>query len=162
VQTDEPQIFRFNWQVGVILAITGVALIIPLIGVGFLVNALLHPKTVPMVVQPEAPFRKSLEDIANQKLGASTSLGNDSNTLAISSKDPVAETARVEQLARQVGGFSLPPEQESVVTRVTVQIPRNQLDSFRQACWNPQVSVSSAKPDSSTELLQIVISKQQP
>lgn len=160
MQTEEQQIFRFNWQVGVILAITAVALIIPLIGVGFLAHALLNPKTVPIVAQPEPPFRKSLEDLANEKLGAAIGLSVGANSLKLSSKDVLAEVARVEALARAAGGSTLPPEQIGEGTRLTVQIPRNQLESFRQACQNPQSTLVQSAPDPSTELLEIVIQKE--
>lgn len=150
MQTDEKQKFRFNWQVGVIIAVTMVMLIIPLAGVGVLISYLVGPKKEFENIKVELPFRKPLEDIANKELGSKTSLSDAGKGTPVETDRPAAE---VETLAKAFGGYALVSEDGS---KLTVQIPGNLAEDFRKACLDPSIIQPSKKPDDTRVLVEVV------
>lgn len=151
MQTDEKQIFRFNWQVGVVIAVTMVMLIIPLAGVAVLVNYLVKPKKEIAMGLVEPPFRKPLEDIANKELGSKTSLTDEGKTGSVETERSSSE---VEGLAKAFGGYALVSEDG---TRLRVQLPGNQVEDFRRACLDRAVAPLAKPRDDTRVLVEVVI-----
>ncbi|CAN5601500.1 hypothetical protein BH09VER1_BH09VER1_20680 [soil metagenome] len=162
MQTDEQQIFRFNWQVGVIAGVTIVMLIIPLAGVVLCIQHFLQPKPAAVVQQAEPPFRKSLEDIADQRLGGNLTLALDQNIIEFSAENMDVEAARVAATATAYGGFALPAEVKDESAKMTVQIPGNQLGGFSKACLDPAGAPKPSAPDDSRILVEILIKTKKP
>ncbi len=151
MQTDEKQIFRFNWQVAVVIGVTMVMLIIPLAGVMVLANYLVGPKKEFANIQGELPFRKPLEDIANKELGSKISLTDEGKTISVETERSVSE---VEGLAKAFGGYALVSEDGN---KLTVQVPGNQVEDFRKACLDRGVAPVAKKPDDTRVLVEVVI-----
>lgn len=168
MQTDEHSQFTITPQVAAILAITLLALAVPLAGVAFMVKGLFMPpqKTPEEIIAVEnatVPLQRTLENIAGHTLGASELSGGD-RKVTLAAKDVAAERARVAALARDFGATALPAEAgvEARKSRLLVQLPAGQVDLFVSACekretGKPDSSVTSVNNNDPRVLVEVVI-----
>lgn len=153
------------------MAITLLALAVPLAGVAFMAKGLLAPpqKSTEESVDIKSamePLQRNLENIADHALGASGLSGGERRvTLVV--RDVVAERGRVSALARDFGVTALPGVAGSEENRLLVQLPAGQADAFVRACEKRenQGGPSASSPSDSNEpriLVEVVVQELTP
>lgn len=167
MQTDEPQQFRLNTQVLILVAVALMALAAPLAMVIFSLRSMSGRGAEPTNSPPEAaaPLEKALEDIAGRTL-APAGLLDDQPRLEIRTDRPDEVLARVEALLKSYDASALPPERGEGTIRVVVMLPASRVADFFAASQagdsgdRPEVPLTrTLVVDETRTLVEIVIQK---
>ncbi len=163
--------FQMSWQVAAILALTMIAMAVPLLGVALLARgyfdarsaASSSPGSASVVASPPATaaLTNALERTADQTLGANaTALLGLEIKLVLPPDQIAARAARISELGRSAGGSGLeiPPAEGESVTRLILHVPKSRMDLLRRAIAGDPVDFSAIPASADGEILQVILS----
>lgn len=153
-----------TWRVGVILAITMVAMAVPLLGVALLARSYFQPAR-PAVATPAATpateaLAAQLERVADASLGGERVRLDDAveAPLVIVTGDVTGRARRVVELAETAGGSVLEvPAEASGARAFIIYVPAARRDPLRRAILGENVDLPSivVPGTAATELLRV-------
>ena len=158
MQTEEHRQFRLTPQVVIVLAVTMLALTLPITGVVLAFRGVIKPRHAEQQQQAFVPLQKALEEIAQKNLAPET-LTTPSVYLQV--VDLEHETKRIDGLIRAFSGVGFPSDPGENEIRLLVQLPTRQVQAFIEACKGMEV-VKNSGNDSSRTIVEVVIRRKTP
>jgi hypothetical protein len=157
LQTEGQQQFRFTWQLGVTIAVSLIALALPIASVLVTVHSLTRGASQQEANPPEStgsePLENVLKGIADEKLGP-PSLETEVKTIELVAADMEEERRRVEELLKSLGGVAITTSDSGFQIRLLARIPQDRLAEFAAACFGERTQAPVG------ELVEIVIKKE--
>jgi hypothetical protein len=157
LQTEGQQQFRFTWQLGVTIAVSLIALALPIASVLVTVHSLTRGASQQEANPPEStgsePLENVLKGIADEKLGP-PSLETEVKTIELVAADMEEERRRVEELLKSLGGVAITTSESGFQIRLLARIPQDRLAEFAAACFGERTQAPVG------ELVEIVIKKE--
>jgi hypothetical protein len=157
LQTEGHQQFRFTWQLGVTIAVSLIALALPIASVLVTVHSLTRGASQQEANPPEStgsePLENVLKGIADEKLGP-PSLETEVKTIELVAADMEEERRRVEELLKSLGGVAITTSESGFQIRLLARIPQDRLAEFAAACFGERTQAPVG------ELVEIVIKKE--
>jgi hypothetical protein len=159
VQTEEPSQFRLNPQAWVMIAVSLLALGLPIAGVMlFFVTA--RPKPAP-TASPDPQLSRALEDISDKTLAPKTLESGDREAIRLQADNPAAFAQGVARLAASVGGSAMPAGSDAGPERLWVFIPEKRVPAFAEACRNgvQELEFPAVAENGTRVLIEIIVEK---
>lgn len=151
--------FQVNWQVAVILAITFVALAIPLFGVALLAKSYFaRPQPPAASTAPNTTaLAETLERVSEtSSLGAATRLEEEEVSLKIVTGDIPGRARQIVALTEQAGGSVLEGEPAADGSRrFVLHVAQSRRELLRRAILGENAEVASVPIDGDAVLLNV-------
>jgi hypothetical protein len=130
VQKEQYSQFRFTPQVAIILAVTMIALIIPILCIAIGARDYFK-KPAPQVDSAAfTPLQKALENVADKQLEPK-SLSDDSENLTLTVANPQEAEAKIEARAVRLGGFAMQTGSgKADEIHILIHLPANRRQAF--------------------------------
>ncbi len=161
-EEEEPQPpFRWNWQAMVMLAVTGLALAIPLAGVAMFAQGYfsqrMEVKTPPAPQLHLDPLRASLEQAAAASLGGPARLSEEGDwEIAVPAAEIEKRIRSVAQLARALGGSAVETASTAnAARRLLVQAPEGSESVLRQVARGEKADRYATRSDAAMKVVAI-------
>jgi hypothetical protein len=160
VQTEEPSQFRLNPQAWLMIAVSLLALGLPVAGV-IVFFSTQNPKPEPAPAAPDPELARALEEISEKNL-APKALEND--VIRLQSPDPAEAAQAVTRLAASVGGSAMPAVSPANGERLWVSIPQKRVPAFTEACraGTPELEFPAVGENEARVLLEIIVERKSP
>lgn len=166
VQNKEPQQFRLNSQAVIIVAITLIALAIPLAMVMFYLQGVAGKRTDIGVEEISKPLEAKLEILAEDAL-APSALDVNQPHIRILTDEPEKMLERVKTVLESFDASVLPPAREGETTRLLASLPTSRVKVLQAALRRDRDGAPPDQPhpsetnriviDDTTTLVEIVI-----
>jgi hypothetical protein len=166
---DKLRPFRWNWQALFMVALTMVALALPLIGVLWFAHDYVenknHRPSAAATPELQQVNPKQLEDAlvraADSTLGSATKLATENEwTLRVPPAEVAARVRRIAELTRAAGGSTLETEaQPPALARLAVQVPQSRRELLWRAINGENIDFSTVPAGTETDLVELRLVK---